>query len=264
VNVDVWVVAAGICGFGAVWFAGGRLRPRGRLGALLRRQPVARPPTASWSRSWLTAVGARLRRFAGRSPDPDADHRVGSAVALGLLGTVVHPAVGIASAAVPFAVDVLRRRRRARRAADELIAEVPDVVDLFRVAAGGGLTVLQAIEAVGAAIDGQLAPVLCDVHRRVFLGERLVDVLHVLARVGEPVRPLAGALLSAERDGSALAAPLERAAEHARDLRRRRAEEAARRVPVQLLFPLVVCVLPAFGLLTVVPLLAGTLQTLSL
>ena len=38
----------------------------------------------------------------------------------------------------------------------------------------------------------------------------------------------------------------------------------ARRVPVQLLFPLVACVLPAFALLTVVPLLAGTLRTLSL
>ena len=46
-------------------------------------------------------------------------------------------------------------------------------------------------------------------------------------------------------------------------LRRREAEERARRLPVQLLFPLVVCVLPAFGLLAVVPLLAGSLPALS-
>jgi tight adherence protein C len=46
--------------------------------------------------------------------------------------------------------------------------------------------------------------------------------------------------------------------------RRRRAEAAARRVPVKLLFPLVLCVLPAFGLLTVVPLLAGAATSLHL
>ena len=39
--------------------------------------------------------------------------------------------------------------------------------------------------------------------------------------------------------------------------------ERARKVPVQLLFPLVVCVLPAFALLTVVPLLVSSLGTLS-
>ena len=39
-------------------------------------------------------------------------------------------------------------------------------------------------------------------------------------------------------------------------------EVAARRLPVLLLFPLVLCVLPAFVLLTVVPLLASSLHDL--
>ena len=46
------------------------------------------------------------------------------------------------------------------------------------------------------------------------------------------------------------------AAESRRDLRRR-AEARARTVPVRLLFPLVFLVLPAFGLLTVVPAVAA-------
>ena len=46
--------------------------------------------------------------------------------------------------------------------------------------------------------------------------------------------------------------------------RRVAAEEAARRIPVTMLFPLVMCVLPAFALLTVVPILAATLGDLRL
>jgi len=58
-------------------------------------------------------------------------------------------------------------------------------------------------------------------------------------------------LAGAERYGTPLLPALDRLALDARLDRRRRAEEAARRVPVKLLFPLVLCVLPAFGLLTV-------------
>ena len=54
----------------------------------------------------------------------------------------------------------------------------------------------------------------------------------------------------------------QRAADEAHRRRRVRAQEAARRVPVLMLFPLVFCVLPAFCLLTVVPLLVGTISDL--
>ena len=72
------------------------------------------------------------------------------------------------------------------------------------------------------------------------------------------------ALVASERYGAPVAAGLERLAGEVRRDRRRRAEEAARRVPVKLLFPLVGCTLPAFGLLTVAPLIAGALRALRL
>ncbi len=63
-------------------------------------------------------------------------------------------------------------------------------------------------------------------------------------------------------DGDPLVPVLDRLSVEARMVRRRQAEEAARRLPVQLLFPLVLCVLPAFVLLAVVPLLLAAVPQL--
>ena len=61
-----------------------------------------------------------------------------------------------------------------------------------------------------------------------------------------------------------MSAGLERLADEVRRQRRHRAEEAARRVPVKLLFPLVCCTLPALALLTVAPLVASAVRSLRL
>jgi tight adherence protein C len=78
------------------------------------------------------------------------------------------------------------------------------------------------------------------------------------------VRPLVASLVASERYGAPLATGLERLADEVRRDRRRRAEEVARKVPVKLLFPLVTCTLPAFGLLTVAPLIASAVRSLRL
>jgi tight adherence protein C len=142
---------------------------------------------------------------------------------------------------------------------------MPEVIDLFRVAADAGATVHESVVEVAAVSSGPARDALSSVVRRTSRGERLTTALsQLLDDLGEPARPLVAALVSCERDGAALRVPLERAANLARDVRRRDAEVEARRVPVRLLLPLVACVLPAFTLLTVVPLLAGTLRSLGI
>lgn len=169
------------------------------------------------------------------------------------------------AAAAGLAV-VAARRHRARRAAagPELAVErqLPEVIDLFGMAARAGLTVHMAVDVVARRAGGALGPHFAAV-RRAASTRRLADVLDELpAHAGEAIRPLATALAASERYGAPLSDVLDRLAGAARQARRRRAEERARRLPVLLLFPLVLCVLPAFALLTVAPLLAGSLRGL--
>ena len=66
-------------------------------------------------------------------------------------------------------------------------------------------------------------------------------------------------LLASDRLGAPAGPALTRLAHDVRTDLRRRAEARARTLPVKLLFPLVFLVLPAFGLLTVVPALLTAL-----
>ena len=213
----------------------------------------------------LAVVGHRLRRAAGRPPDPAADLPAGLALVVAVLAAVaVSPVVAIPAAALCLAVPALRRRAARRSHERTVRAAVPDTVDLFRLAVVAGLSVHQAVAAVAPRAPAPVGAALDEVVRRVALGERLGDALDALSVLGDPALPLAAGLRGAARHGAPLADALERVAVDARVLRRRRAEEDARRLPVQMLFPLVMCVLPAFGLLAVVPLLLASLRSLQL
>jgi tight adherence protein C len=177
---------------------------------------------------------------------------------------VVSPVVAVPAAALAWAVPAVRSRSRRLTREREVRSALPDTVDLFRLAVGAGLSVHQAVDAVALHAPAPVDATLAEARRRVVLGVRLGDALEVLDDLGDPALALAAALRGAARYGSPLGAALERVAADARVLRRRRAEEDARRLPEQLLFPLVLCVLPAFGLLAVVPLLLASLQSLQL
>jgi len=171
------------------------------------------------------------------------------------------PVAGVGAWTVP----VWRARRRRAGERGVVARAMPEVVDLFAVAVGAGLTVPLAVAAVGARVDGAFGVALRGATSSIAAGRRCADALDdVAADLGADARPLLDALRASERYGAPLSDALLRIAGEVRADRRRRAEEAARRVPVQLLFPLVTCVLPAFALLAVAPLLAGTLGSLRL
>jgi tight adherence protein C len=240
--------------------AGSALRRPPRLDGLPSAPSQrVRPPGA------LGRLGAPVRRLLGAAPDRRGDRAAGAAVVVGIGLVVVAPPLALVWGITIAAVSVRRRRRAGRGQVDALVDELPEVVDLLWLSVAAGLTVPLAVHVVERHGEGRLAAELGRSRRRAELGPALADAIdEIPARLGEVVRPVTRVLAGALRDGTSVAASLERVAGEVRVARRRAAEERARKVSVRLLFPLVVCILPAFALLTVIPLLAGALRGLTL
>jgi tight adherence protein C len=208
----------------------------------------------------------RVRRD-GTGPLGDGDaltaRRIGAAIIAATVVVPLFPPAAIPAAVLGWIAPSMRAARAEKRRLAAIAADLPDTVDLLVLGVGAGLTVHLALVAVGRRASGPLAAELRRVTEEVALGRRLGDALDdVPTRAGEAVRPLVTALTAADRYGAPLGTSLERLAGEVRRDRRRQAEEAARRVPVKLLFPLVTCTLPAFALLTVAPLIAGAIRSL--
>jgi len=147
----------------------------------------------------------------------------------------------------------VRRRATQRRSARVLDSQLPVAIDLLAVAVGSGATPVAAVRAVAVWGPDAVAERFRRLDRAFLLGEPFDRACHHL---GEPTSALGGLgtrLAEAALLGAPLLETLHRLAADARANSRRCAEVWARTVPVRLLFPLVFLVLPAFGLITVVP-----------
>lgn len=149
---------------------------------------------------------------------------------------------------------VARSRRRVRR---EAVANgVPVLVDLLAVAVRAGATPPVALSRVAAWVPPSLTAWCEELASAPLRATPFASACDAWA--GDRVLgPLARGLAAASRSGAPLAPVLDRIAATERTAARQRAEARARAVPVRLLFPLVVVVLPAFGLLTVAPVVLG-------
>jgi tight adherence protein C len=196
--------------------------------------------------------------------DAAADRRAGWAAIAGVGLLFVAPAVAAVPLAWTVAAPMLAARRDRARHEASLHDQLPDVVDLLALTTAAGLPVAAALIAVHDRPGGPLGAGLARAAAHVRHGGSTGDALRRLSDVGPAVRPLIDALIQHDRYGTPLLPALERVGIESRARRRRRYEEAARRLPVTLLFPLVLTTFPAFVLLTVVPLLAGSLGSLSL
>jgi tight adherence protein C len=201
---------------------------------------------------------------------------VSAASFVGLLaaGSIVAAAAGVKGVgrSLPLftpepAVETTRRgrTRRDRRARSKALhADVPQLLDLLAAGSTAGLSAEASFRQAVSCVRGPLGEDLSEVMRSVDLGVPWREALaaHV-ERTGDPDLARTVAVLARTE---ALGVPLRDAtrelAAAVRDARRAATLERARTAPVKMLFPLVFLILPAFLLLTVVPVLITTVRSI--
>ncbi len=188
---------------------------------------------------------------------------VGAAVGagLGLLLIVANPsrlavlAFLIFTAAGFFGVDViLSRRADAHKKAVE--RSLPDVLDQLTICVGAGLGFDAAMARVAAtnkddALGQELGRVLRDERVGMTRSEALM-AMSDRVELNE-LRTVVRAIVQSSRAGVPVGRVLRVQAEEVRERRRVRAEERAMKMPVKLVFPLVLCVLPALFVVVLGP-----------
>jgi tight adherence protein C len=147
-------------------------------------------------------------------------------------------------------------RARARR--NEISGQLSNVLDLLVVCVEAGLGIAEAIKMVGSECDRQgqligreLAMVSAELNSGTGLGYALRGLADRTAI--EDIKPLAATMIQSEQLGSRMGPALRALSDSMRSSRRMRAEEAAQKTTVKILFPLVFFILPAMMIVIVGP-----------
>ena len=175
---------------------------------------------------------------------------------------VLRPSFAVVALGVVIVGPIAQRTLIARRLRAQRNQETAQTIELVRLALESGATPSLALIAVarvaGPALRGPLEISAHELRH----GESIDTVLRELAHQVPELRSLCDVLVASSRLGLGVGETLRGLAVEARAARRRLAEAHARRLPVVLLFPVVCLTLPAFVVLTVVPLLLTGLGSL--
>jgi tight adherence protein C len=161
-------------------------------------------------------------------------------------------------AAVAYILPGILLARMAKRRQHRIRLGLPDVLDLLVVSVEAGLGLDQAIQRVGeelATTHPDIAEELTLVNLELRAGNARSEALHNLgARTGvDDVISLVAMLVQTDKFGTSVAQSLRVHSDVLRTKRRQRAEEAAAKTGVKMVFPLVFCIFPAIWVVTIGP-----------
>jgi tight adherence protein C len=204
--------------------------------------------------------------------------RILSLLATGIAGFIAATVFGVAagraflitmvSLAAGYFLPLLYLRRRANKRQKDIARQLSDVLDLLVVCVEAGLGLFEAIKIVGdeterqgQAIGTELALVSVEVAAGGSLGQALRNLSDRTAV--EDIRPLAATLIQSEQLGSQIGPALRSSSDSLRTKRRLRAEEAAQKSTIKILFPLVLFILPAMLIVLLAPAMIQAVPTMS-
>lgn len=173
---------------------------------------------------------------------------------------VVRPSLTMALPAMGFGYVVpgMVLARLARRRQHRIRLSLADALDLLVVSVEAGLGLDQALARVGQELAfayPDLSTELRLVNLELLAGKARPEALRNLAdRTGvDDLSSLVAMLVQTDKFGTSVANSLRVFSETLRTKRRQRAEEAAAKTGVKMVFPLVICIFPAIWIVTIGP-----------
>lgn len=173
------------------------------------------------------------------------------------------PVLGMAAAVTAWVVIGRAESPQSRRTREEVRRDLPHVVDLLASTLRSGAAPAEGVAVVCAALPGAATSRLSGVCARLSLGVDPAQVWQSLADDPE-LAPLGRTLARAHATGASVVPSVERLADDLARRARGEVEDRARAVGVKAALPLGLCLLPAFLLVGIVPLVVGLLETLAL
>lgn len=151
---------------------------------------------------------------------------------------------------------VVRRR-------EELVEDLPIGVDLLGSCLDAGAAPESALVAVSRALGGPVGEEFLAIHHRLDVGVDPVQVWRSVAAHPQ-LAPLGRAVGRAHETGAPVGRAVHRLAEELRERARAEVETRARSIEVKASAPLGLCLLPAFVVLGVVPMVVGVFSSMQL
>ena len=169
----------------------------------------------------------------------------------------------VAAGAMYFLPDYWLLSTRDKRQ-KQIQADAADIIDQMTICVEAGLGLDAAIARVASTTDGPLTDELRHTMSDIRAGVPRSQALRALSdRVQIPeVRQLVSALLQAQKHGVPMADTLRIQSAQMRLKRTQRTEERAAKLTVKMLFPIIVCFLPVFMIVIMVPALISISEAL--
>src|SRR5206468_3547722 len=161
----------------------------------------------------------------------------------------------IAGGAIGFVAPEFWLGRRIRGRSFAMVLELPDALDLLTISVEAGLGFDAALAKVVEKMEGPLVNEFRQALAEIRMGRTRREALRDVASRADaqPITNFIGAIVQAEQLGVPIAKVLQIQSNQLRIERRQRAEEAAAKAPVKMLFPMVGCIFPTIFIVILGP-----------
>ena len=162
---------------------------------------------------------------------------------------------GLVGAAVGYLAPEFWLGRKTRARAMAMTLQLPDALDLLTISVEAGLGFDAALSKVVEKMEGPLVTEFRQALAEVRMGRTRREALRDVASRADsqPISNFIGAIVQAEQLGVPIAKVLQIQSNQLRIERRQRAEEAAAKAPVKMLFPMVGCIFPTIFIVILGP-----------